>query len=129
MKFFRNLFNLDTKLKKEILYKKLLIISLVINLVFVGALLNINAMIANGGKMPVPANSYWTEDEAHIPLDNPQLAYLTDKIPFLNYIWSIGDFVMIGAFIIVVVLITVNLPYFIRYDIYVIRNWKKGKIS
>lgn len=85
-----------TKKQKAIMISYLLIISLLVNLNFIGALLNDIVMEANGDKMPVHYH-YRFVMERHFgfkEFEEVKYPYLSDIIPLGNTIFSIGDIIM-----------------------------------
>lgn len=80
----------------------LLVSSVLLNLCLFGSMLNLQAMAANGGKMPVliKDQNYSFSLDKHFSFHNPtevEYYYLSDLFDFGN-IYSIGDFIMYLAF-------------------------------
>lgn len=80
-------------------FKHLFVISLLFNLLFIGALLNSQVILVNGGKMPVQV-SLVSNKNTHFAFqekDEVELYYLSDIFSFGRFNWSIGDFLLIGS--------------------------------
>ena len=77
--------------------KRFLIISILFNFLMIGGVLNSEALLRNGGKMPVLTNSQYstTTHFSYQDKDEVERWYLTDRIKIGNYVLSIGDFLTI----------------------------------
>ena len=77
--------------------KRFLVMSILFNSIFIGALFNQEALLKNGGKMPV-LSDYQYSTSTHFSYqdkDDVELWYFTDWIKWERYIWSLGDFMMV----------------------------------
>ena len=62
-----------------------------------GVLMNICALLANGGRMPV-LGLQERQGPLHKPATDAKLAFLIDRIPWGNDLISIGDIVLFLGF-------------------------------
>lgn len=85
-------------------YKKMLriyqIMFVAFSLSFLGITFNFNAIVENGGRMPV-LSAFHFETDSHFTYevkDSINYWYLTDIIQFGDYIYSVGDVLIYLAF-------------------------------
>ncbi len=93
-------------LKRQIIY--LTIFIFVFTIFFVGSSMNFVAVMNNGGKMPVLFYDFEFESERHFSYtecSEVKHCYLTDIFPLGGYIFSIGDFFIVGGLIAELVII------------------------
>jgi len=89
------------------LYKKLFFLTLLLVAGLVGALMNAQALISNAGKMPVLTNYHYSTTTHFSYQDKNQVEkwYLTDIIQIKDSIYSIGDFLLIFAGTLLIIIV------------------------
>ena len=77
--------------------KQFLVMSILFNLLMTGIVLNTEALLKNGGKMPVLTDSFFATNThfSYQDKDEVEIWILTDIIKWGNNVWSIGDFILV----------------------------------
>lgn len=117
----RELYN-KCKMKSQTI-KRFLVMSVLFNFLFIGAVFNLDAQAVNGGKMPVLSEDNY-ETATHFSFQDKNDVgrwYFTDIIRWGNgRVWSIGDFILITSFTLIFIFGT-------RYSYMGVKEWKQKK--
>lgn len=123
----RKIIEKEVKVRDSVIRLQLFMFLFII-IIFLGVVSNQAVVKFNGNRMPVLSN-FDLSDETHFSYQNPQeiiLSPLTDRFNALGYIWSIGDMLMVGGFILLI-FNTFFLIQNLRKLQIIKREWKEKK--